>query len=129
MVSPKTFGTAINCMDGRVQLPLIHWMKERYGVDYVDKVTEPGPNRIVATRTPAELFQSILNRVTISLEKHGSHRIVIAGHHDCAGNPAPYGEQFQQLKDSVNVLTDRFPGVEVVAVWIDQEGTVRPIET
>jgi len=129
MTTRKTFGTAINCMDGRVQLPLIHWLKERYRVDYVDKVTEPGPNRIVASRTPAGLFESILNRVTISLEKHGSRIIAIAGHHDCAGNPAPYARQFEQLKESVTVLAGHFPGVDVVAVWIDEQGTVRQIET
>jgi Putative carbonic anhydrase len=32
------FGTAINCMDGRVQEPVINWMKVRYGLDYVDMI-------------------------------------------------------------------------------------------
>jgi hypothetical protein len=29
--------------DGRVQEPVITWMKDAYGVQYVDDVTEPGP--------------------------------------------------------------------------------------
>jgi len=30
------FATAINCMDGRVQLPVINWLMENLSVDYVD---------------------------------------------------------------------------------------------
>jgi len=42
------FATAINCMDGRCQLPVIEWMKKRYGVEYVDMITEPGPDGVLA---------------------------------------------------------------------------------
>ena len=39
-----SFCTAINCMDGRVQLPVIRFLQERFKVDYVDVISEPGPN-------------------------------------------------------------------------------------
>lgn len=39
------FVTAINCMDGRVQEPVIKWMKEKYNATYVDMITEAGPNK------------------------------------------------------------------------------------
>ncbi len=29
-MSQGTFGTAINCMDGRVQEPVARWLKEHY---------------------------------------------------------------------------------------------------
>lgn len=45
-MSSKIFATTINCMNGRVQIPVIDYMKSKYGVDYVDMVTEPGPNKI-----------------------------------------------------------------------------------
>jgi len=38
------FCTAVNCMDGRVQLPVINYLKERFSANYVDMITEPGPN-------------------------------------------------------------------------------------
>ncbi len=41
-ISHGTFATAINCMDGRVQLPVIAYLKSKYVVDYVDAITEPG---------------------------------------------------------------------------------------
>ena len=40
------FCTVINCMDGRVQLPVIRHMKERFNAEYVDSITEPGPNNL-----------------------------------------------------------------------------------
>ena len=42
------FATAINCMDGRTQIPVIEWLKKEYGVDYVNMINEPGPNKILA---------------------------------------------------------------------------------
>ena len=42
------FATALNCMDGRVQLPVIRWGKENYSVDVVDAITEAGMNGILS---------------------------------------------------------------------------------
>lgn len=36
------FCTAINCMDGRVQLPVINYLKKHFKVNYVGSITEPG---------------------------------------------------------------------------------------
>jgi len=33
-----SYCTVINCMDGRVQLPVIKYLKERFDVDYVDSI-------------------------------------------------------------------------------------------
>ena len=33
-----TFATAINCMDGRVQIPVIEYLKKEFKVDYVDMI-------------------------------------------------------------------------------------------
>ena len=42
------FCTAINCMDGRTQEPVIAFVKKRFGIDCVDMITEPGPDKILA---------------------------------------------------------------------------------
>ena len=41
-----SFYTTINCMDGRVQLPVISYLMERFGVQYVDAITGPGPGTL-----------------------------------------------------------------------------------
>ena len=69
------FATAINCMDGRTQLPVIEYMKSRYGVDYVDMVTEPGTNKILAENGDKTTIESIKRRVKISVERHNSKQI------------------------------------------------------
>ena len=47
-MTKETFATAINCMDGRTQEPIISWAKKAFEVDYVDAITEPGPDKILA---------------------------------------------------------------------------------
>ena len=37
------FAAAINCMDGRIQIAIIRHLKKKYGIKYVDIITEPGP--------------------------------------------------------------------------------------
>jgi Putative carbonic anhydrase len=82
-VPPATFGTAINCIDGRTQLPLITWMRDAQSVQYVDLVTEPGADALLA-RDPAAALQLIRPRVLLSVEAHGSSVVAIAGHFQCA---------------------------------------------
>ncbi|MHC4798252.1 MAG: carbonic anhydrase, partial [Planctomycetota bacterium] len=78
-----TFATAINCMDGRTILPVTEWMKHNFQVDYVDMITEAGPDKVLSQGTPAQV-QSIKDLVSISVEKHNSKVIALIGHHDCA---------------------------------------------
>jgi hypothetical protein len=112
------FGTAINCMDGRVQLPVISWMKETYSLDYVDTITEPGPDKIVAAGDSTQL-ESIRSRVAISVKAHGSDIIIIVGHHDCAGNPVAEAEHQGQIEKAINVIKSwNFPVREIVGVWV-----------
>ena len=40
------FAACVCCMDGRIQLPLISFIQDRYGVSFVDIITEPGPSSI-----------------------------------------------------------------------------------
>lgn len=122
------FCTAINCMDGRVQLPVINYLRERFEAGYVDTITEPGPNRILALRDDPQLVQSILVRVGISLEKHASVGLAVAGHHDCAGNPASREEQYLHLRDAVRFLRRQHPGVPVIALWVDENRHVQEID-
>jgi hypothetical protein len=83
-----SFCTAVNCMDGRVQLPVIRYLQGRFNVEHVDSVTEPAPNLILAKRRDEHVVQSILSRIRVSVESHSSVGIALAGHHECAGNPA-----------------------------------------
>ena len=122
-----TFATVINCMDGRVQEPVIAWMKSEYGVQYVDDVTEPGPVCMLAANTDYAALESIRRRVDISVNKHGSHVVAIIAHHDCAGNPVCKDEQLSQLSSAIAAVNSWGFGVDVLGLWVDEEWQVHPV--
>ncbi len=80
-----TFCTAINCIDGRVQRPVLDYMKGECDTAYVDMITAPGPDGIVAKE--GDMYKHLQSGVAISVEKHASNVVAIVGHDDCAGNP------------------------------------------
>ena len=123
-----TFCTAINCMDGRTQLPVIHFLQTRFAAEYVDLITEPGPNALLADDPYGATARSIENRLRISVKKHHSVGIAIVGHHDCAGNPADQIQQKKQTLAAVRFLRRRYTTVPVIGLWIDQTWTVSELE-
>ncbi len=123
------FGTAINCMDGRVQLPVINWMREQYRLDFIDMITEPGADKIVATGTFNQL-ESIKNKVLVSVNAHGSRILVLAGHDDCAGNPVtPEQHKAHLLKAIEKILAWKLPLEKVIAVWINKDWRIEVVNT
>jgi hypothetical protein len=126
-MSDKKFVTAINCMDGRVQLPVIEWMKKEYKADYVDLITEPGPNKILAEKKPGSCVGSIKKRVEISVMKHASKIIAIIGHDDCAGNPIEKETQLHQIKIAVETIESWNFDVLIIGLWVDDHWMVHKI--
>ena len=53
--------TCLNCMDGRVQLPVINWIRENYKIDNVDVITEAGMDGVLANeRYIGEIIRSTI---------------------------------------------------------------------
>ena len=115
-MSEKSFATSLSCIDGRVQLPMINWIKEKYLVDYVDTITAPGIDKVISDND----VQSIKKSVMISVSNHKSSHIVISGHFGCAGNPVSDEEHFAQIKKSVEIVNSWNLNVDVVGIWIDE---------
>jgi carbonic anhydrase-like protein len=118
------FATSVSCMDGRIQIPLINWIKENFSVDYVDTITEPGIDKKVADNTDLE---SIKTKVGISINKHESELIVVSGHYDCAGNPVSNEEHITQIKKGIEVISSWNLGVKVVGVWVDDTWKINTV--
>ncbi len=125
----KIFVTAINCMDGRAQEPVINYLKKGCGADYVDMITEPGPEKVLSDSKNTHTLGSIKEKINISVTKHGSKIIAIAGHYDCAGNPAEESEQKQQLCNAKELIKEwNFPVEKIVALWLDEKFSVSEIK-
>ena len=65
----------------------------------------------------------------ISVNAHGSQTILVAAHHDCAGNPVTKEEHIRMVRDCLNVVKSwDLPVKEVVGVWINDSWAVEPID-
>jgi hypothetical protein len=114
-------------MDGRVQLPVIRYMLERFNVEYVDSITEAGPNRVLSEQTNRAAVHSILERVRISVENHHSVGIAVVGHHDCAGNPAPQDKQVVHIQNAIRFLRQQYEDMEIIGLWVDENWDVHEV--
>ena len=121
------FCTAINCMDGRAQLPVIKYLQQRFSAEHVDTITEAGPNLILSEQKNRDTIASILARLKISIECHNSGGVAIVGHHDCAGNPAPGDDQIEHLQRAIQLLQKKYANVEVIGLWVNEKWEVQEI--
>jgi hypothetical protein len=124
----KRFATAINCMDGRVQMPVFIYLTDTYGVDYVDMITEPGPIRILAQNEEKTIIESIKKRVEISMFKHSSKLIALVAHHDCAGNPVGKDTQIEQMSTAIELVRAWQTEAQVIGLWVDKDWEVIEVE-
>lgn len=118
------FCTSIHCIDGRIQEPIINFLKKHYRVKYIDSVTEAGPCKILSENINTTLVNSIIDRTEISLFQHKSNLIVISGHYDCAVNSTSKETQVKQIKQSMRFLETKYPEIKIVGIWIDEQWEV-----
>ncbi|RMF59193.1 MAG: hypothetical protein D6748_06965 [Calditrichaeota bacterium] len=122
----KKFCTVINCIDGRIQIPVIEYLQQRFNALYVDSITVPAPNLILAEQKDKLVIEQIMDRISISIDIHNSVGMSIVAHHDCARNPSPRVQQLIHLEKSLNFLTSRFE-LPVIALWVDENWQVHEI--
>jgi carbonic anhydrase len=128
LTAANTFATAINCMDGRVQVPVMEFLKRKYGVNYVDMITEPGHDGILAANKDQQVIDLIRKRVDISTEKHGSRYIAIVGHHDCAGNPVDRNTHIEHIRRAIETVKSWGVKAEIIGLWVNDEWKVSEVE-
>ena len=114
-------------MDGRVQLPVIKFLQKRFNAEYVDSITEAGPNLILSEGKNIDLIEGILNRLEISVKKHNSIGIGIVGHHDCAGNPTTQDIQIAQIHTAIKLLRQHYKSIDIIGLWVDKNWEVHEV--
>lgn len=119
------FATVISCIDGRVQSPIAEWMKKNLKVDYVDTITEPGPDKALLGQD--ERVESIRQKVMISIKAHNSCAIAVAGHYDCAGNPVSEEEHLEQIKKCTEVVASWGLPVRIAGLWVNKQWKVEVV--
>ena len=115
------FGTALECMDGRVQGATRKWTKRMFGVRYVDIITQPGINKVLAENTDIPILENIKTMLWISIKDHGSRTIVAAAHHNCAGNPNEQEIQIKHLRLAEKTIRNMIESLPLGELGITSE--------
>lgn len=118
------FCVTIQCIDGRIQRPVFDYIQEKYDYKYVDTITEPGVNKIIAENKEACLIDAIIEKLQISIKKHGSKHVFVSGHAECAGNPVEKDVQITQVNRAKEWLISQFPELKVTGLWINESWEV-----
>ncbi|MGD8300253.1 MAG: hypothetical protein PVG77_06085 [Nitrosopumilaceae archaeon] len=120
----SNFGTAINCIDGRIQTPIQKWLKDNFAIDNVDTITEHGVVRLFSN--PDELSK-IKSKVLISVEQSNSKIVVVSAHHDCEGD-ATKDDDRSQIKNAVSIIKSWDLPITVIGVWVNEQQQVEPVD-
>jgi hypothetical protein len=123
----EKFATSINCIDGRIQIPVSNWIKQKYFVDYVDVISHPGSDKVIGEKI-IEGIAEIKSKVLVSINAHNSKLIVISGHHDCAGNPVSKEMHMTQIKKSINLIKSWDYPVTVIGIWVNDKWEIEEIQ-
>ncbi|MDP8260698.1 MAG: hypothetical protein P9L96_06880 [Candidatus Gygaella obscura] len=113
------FATCISCIDGRVQLPVISFIKKHFKVDFVDMITEPGVDKVLSKNQDKTTIVAIKNKVSLSVKKHNPKVIVLVGHFDCLANPVSKQIHIRQIKLSVEIIRKWALNVSAAGVWVN----------
>jgi hypothetical protein len=121
------FGTAINCIDGRTQEPVIDFMKQEYGIDGVDMVTFPGVDGVISSLGNFNTIALIRNAVSISVERHGSRIIAVVGHFDCAGNPGNREHHYAHIRKAVQQVSSWNFDAKIVGFYVSDKWQIEEV--
>jgi len=126
---PLRFALAITCIDGRVQRPVVDYIRRTYGVDYVDLITEPGPEWALTDPERGGVQAAIQRKARFSVAGHDAELIAMTAHDDCLGNDADPGTRLAQLHAAQRMITGWDLGVDVVGLWVHMDGKVEEAAT
>lgn len=117
--------TCLTCMDGRIQIPVINWIRRSSKVKYVDIISGPGMDGIL-TRPHAQM-ESILTGIKISTQTNHSSHIFVVGHFDCRGNPVPYETHKEQIIAGAQKIKKLFSSYPITGLWVNSKWHVKKI--
>jgi len=61
------------------------------------------------------------------VQKHGSDRIFIVGHYDCAGHPVDEETRKRDILKAVSKLKESSPDLSVTGLWLSSKWKVEKI--
>ena len=119
------FGTLVNCTDGRVQYPVMDYLKKKYDFDFFDAANEAGPLRTLTKNSDKCRLITLKEQIRTSLEEHNSKFIALVGHHDCTDNPGDRAFQENQMDKALDYLQRSFgTSIRYVGLYVNEQWEV-----
>jgi len=119
------FGTVVNCTDGRVQYPVMDYLKKAYDFDFFDSANEAGPLRTLTKNSDKCRLITLKEQIRTSLEEHDSKFIALVGHHDCTDNPGDRAKQENQMDEALDYLKRSFgTRITYVGLYVNEQWEV-----
>ena len=117
------FCTLVCCMDGRFIHILNEYIRGNYRYTFVDTITDAGAvNKIV---NDEDYLKSIEDKVVlISVNKHKSDHIFVAGHSDCAGCPIDDETQKGYIRQAAEKMHNDLPHEAVTGLFVYENGEI-----
>ena len=117
------FCTLVCCMDGRFIHILNEYIRGNYRYTFVDTITDAGAvNKIV---NDEDYLKSIEDKVVlISVNKHKSDHIFVAGHSDCAGCPIDDETQKGYIRQAAEKMHNDLPHEAVTGFFVHENGEI-----
>ncbi len=120
----ETFFTRVGCMDGRVQLPVSSFGKQKFNASYPDSISDAGEVGILAHNPSPEVLKTLIHELEVSINNHHSKGIVVHGHSECAGNPVTDDLQKKHILRSVELIKELIKSqIPVVGVFVTRSKT------
>lgn len=132
-VEREIFATAADCMDGRTKKPVSRFIRNKTGARFVDTPTRPGVvGRLGRSQPDKAQLDEVVGELGISIVKHNSRGLVVAGHAECAGDPVDELTGKLHVVRAANAIVDGLDSrgyrpVPVYPVYVRRE-TQREIE-
>ncbi|ERK48872.1 hypothetical protein HMPREF1552_01929 [Leptotrichia sp. oral taxon 879 str. F0557] len=110
-------------MDGRFIHILNEYIRSNYRYTFVDTITDAGAvNKIVSDE---EYLKKIEDKVVlISVNKHKSDHIFVAGHSDCAGCPIDDETQKGYIRQAAEKMHNDLPHEAVTGLFVHENGEI-----
>ena len=118
---------AVNCVDGRVQRPAIEYLKARFGVPYVDIVSEWNPAHVLARSHVSTQARAVVERVSLLVAAHDVAAVALVAHHGCEEAGEFDTDPVEELNTAVQHLAQHLSQRQVIGLWIDQMDSVQEI--
>ena len=122
-----SFAMSLQCMDGRIQRPVLDYLKNTYGKHYVDVATYPGMIQHLAEKSSWKKINWFQDMIDISMNAHGANLVAVVGHHDCAANKISDDEHRNQVKMARDLMQVAYPSVRVLGLFVNSHWTVEKL--